>query len=34
MRAVTLNLLIGRDGAENYFRKLAAVERSIGDTSG
>ena len=33
MRAVTFDLLIGRDGAEDYFSKLAAVERSICDAS-
>ena len=34
MCAVSLDLLIRRDGAEDYFSELAGVKRSIGDAPG
>ena len=34
MRAVALDLLIRRDGAEDYFGELAHIEGSIGDAPG
>ena len=34
MSAVALDLLIRRDGAEDYLSELTRVERSISDASG